>query len=212
MKRINLSAYLAVVIFLIGISFPNNCEASELTNLGLHVIPYPQQVEIGGNDFILKSPVNIMLDKNSTGVDRQSAELLKKRLQEEWGVKGVVGTDPGSSTIILTRKGAPKSIGDQGYSLATDTNVLTIRAKREDGLFYGVQTIFQLLKKTRGEVLIPGMEITDWPDINIRAVHYDTKHHQDKSSYVKSFIRDLARYKINMLVWEWEDKLAYKSH
>ncbi len=42
--------------------------------------------------------------------------------------------------------------------------------------------------------------ITDWPDIAKRAIHYDTKHHQDKASYVKSFIKDLARYKVNMLV------------
>ena len=42
--------------------------------------------------------------------------------------------------------------------------------------------------------------------------HYDTKHHQDKREYVESFIRDLARYKINMLVWEWEDKFEYPSH
>jgi hypothetical protein len=60
--------------------------------------------------------------------------------------------------------------------------------------------------------VIPGLHITDWPDIRERAVHYDTKHHQDKKEYVQGFIRDLARYKINMLVWEWEDKLAYKSH
>ncbi len=59
---------------------------------------------------------------------------------------------------------------------------------------------------------VPGMEITDWPDIQKRAAHYDTKHHQDKRSYVESFIKDLSRYKINQLVWEWEDKLAYKSH
>jgi hypothetical protein len=56
------------------------------------------------------------------------------------------------------------------------------------------------------------MRISDWPDIAERACHYDTKHHQDKREYVESFIRDLARYKINMLVWEWEDKFLYPSH
>ncbi|HEY6978257.1 MAG TPA: family 20 glycosylhydrolase, partial [Chitinophagaceae bacterium] len=54
--------------------------------------------------------------------------------------------------------------------------------------------------------------ITDWPDIAERAIHYDTKHHQDKLSYVQNFIKELARYKINILVWEWEDKFAYPSH
>ena len=56
------------------------------------------------------------------------------------------------------------------------------------------------------------MTISDQPDIPIRAVHYDTKYFQDKKEYVKSFIRTLASYKINMLIWEWEDKFAYRSH
>ena len=56
------------------------------------------------------------------------------------------------------------------------------------------------------------MKLTDWPDIPYRAAHYDTKHHQDKAGYVRKFIRDLADYKINILLWEWEDKFAYASH
>ena len=195
--------------FLLGFSLPYNCEASELSDIGVHVIPYPQQVEIGGDDFILKSPVNIVLDKNCTHIDLQTAEQLKKELQEKWGFKVWINTEKGSSTLILTRKKPPKTIGDQGYQLKTDGDVLTIKSNSEEGLFYGVQTFYQLMKKTDEGIFIPGMKITDWPDVEIRAVHYDTKHHQDKRSYVKSFIRDLARYKINMLVWEWEDKLAY---
>lgn len=213
MKRTVLKlSYLIIALFLVGKLFSAECEASELTNLGLHVIPYPQQVEIGGNEFILTSPVNIVLDKNSTELDRQTADKLKKELEEKWGIKSTIGVDKGGSNIILSRKGAAKTLGEQGYKLTTDTNILTISAKGEDGLFYGVQTFFQLVKNTRGKIVVPGMEITDWPDIKIRAAHYDTKHHQDKGSYVKDFIRDLARYKINMLVWEWEDKFAYKSH
>ncbi|MCK4299765.1 MAG: family 20 glycosylhydrolase, partial [Planctomycetes bacterium] len=40
----------------------------------------------------------------------------------------------------------------------------------------------------------------------------DTKHHQDKGEYVRWLITTLAHYKVNMLVWEWEDKFAYESH
>ncbi len=43
-------------------------------------------------------------------------------------------------------------------------------------------------------------------------MHYDTKHHQDNAEYVRDFIRALADYKVNMLIWEWEDKFAYPSH
>ncbi|MEQ8336140.1 MAG: beta-N-acetylhexosaminidase [Cyclobacteriaceae bacterium] len=186
--------------------------ASDLSNLGLHVIPYPQQVELGGSDFELSGTVNVVLDKNAGEVDKATADKLRSELETLWGVKVVVGTTSGSINIVLTRKGAAKDLKAEGYQLSTDQKNLTITANDEDGLFYGVQTLFQVLKKTRSGVIVPGMKITDWPDIAVRAVHYDTKHHQDKASYVKSFIRDMAKYKINMLVWEWEDKLAYKSH
>jgi hypothetical protein len=70
----------------------------------------------------------------------------------------------------------------------------------------------QLIKKDAAGYYIRGIKINDWPDTRQRAVHYDTKHHQDTREFVESFIRDLARCKINMLVWEWEDKFEYPSH
>ncbi|MEQ9287329.1 MAG: beta-N-acetylhexosaminidase [Cyclobacteriaceae bacterium] len=202
-----------VFMLLITINtFQNLCYGSELSDIGLHVIPYPQQVAVGGNAFLLKSPINIVLDKSATAIDRKTAEQMKSELERKWGMKAVISENKGMCNILLTRKGPSKSLAGQGYMLSTDSDELTINSKDADGLFYGVQTFFQLIKKTRDGVLVPGMEITDWPDVKIRAVHYDTKHHQDKGSYVRDFIRDLAKYKINMLVWEWEDKLAYESH
>ena len=212
MKRNRILTCLFFALLMATIPFQNNCFGSELSDLGLHVIPYPQQVALGGNEFVLKSPINVVLDKNASAIDRKTAELLKSELEKKWGLTAMISDTKGTSNIILTRKGVPKSVVDQGYILSTDASTLSISAKDEDGLFYGVQTLFQLIKKTRDNVIVPGMEITDWPDVKIRAAHYDTKHHQDKGSYVKDFIRDLAKYKINMLVWEWEDKLAYESH
>jgi len=206
-------AFVAIFILILPINASSfQGQASELSKLGLHVIPYPQQVKIGGKDFIFRNTINIVLDKNYSDTDRQTAEQLKKELEEKWGLKVGINNNSGAGIIILTRINIAKSFEDQGYILRTNGNVLTISAKSEVGLFYGVQTFFQLIIKANNEILIPAMEITDWPDVAIRAVHYDTKHHQDRSGYVKRFIRDLSRYKINMLVWEWEDKFAYKSH
>jgi N-acetyl-beta-hexosaminidase len=87
-----------------------------------------------------------------------------------------------------------------------------ITAADEAGLFYGTQTLLQLVQKDNNSFKVIGLQITDYPDIAKRAIHYDTKHHQDKIEYVKTFIKELARYKINILVWEWEDKFAYPSH
>ncbi|MEX2231364.1 MAG: beta-N-acetylhexosaminidase [Cyclobacteriaceae bacterium] len=186
--------------------------ATELSQLGLHVIPYPQEVEISGEPFAFSKRVIIVIDRNASIEDRFAAEQLVRGLKDEYGIEASISTQASKGSITLTRKGAEKRVGEQGYHVSVSTDGLVVKAQGSVGLFYGTQTVLQLFKKQGDGFLIPGLKITDWPDIKERAVHYDTKHHQDKKEYVESFIRDMARYKINMLVWEWEDKLAYTSH
>ena len=185
---------------------------SELSALGLNVIPYPQQVSTGGEDFIINGKISIELDKNAGDADRFTAEELIRDLKNKYNIQAQVGKDGTGPVIVLTHRESTKKVPLQGYQLTASKNKLIIRACSDDGLFYGTQTFLQLLKQNTSSWLIPGMVITDWPDIEKRAVHYDTKHHQDKASYVKDFIKELAGYKINMLVWEWEDKFLYPSH
>ena len=186
--------------------------ASDLSQLGLHVIPYPHEVYPGGTDFFFSDELTIVLDANHSEADRFAAEELVRDLKSAWNIKGVISGKSGDKSVLLDRKGASGTLKDQGYLLKASGNEVVISAKDEAGLFYGTRTFLQLILKTANGFRIPGLQITDWPDIKKRAVHYDTKHHQDKRSYVESFIKDLAHYKINQLVWEWEDKLAYESH
>jgi hypothetical protein len=193
---------------------------TSLVNDGIYLIPHPQEVSLGGENFILDRELTIVLDRNASDQDRFAAAELAAELKKEWRVRKVDITSTASGkSIILTHEevskyilGLPKKKSLQGYQLSAGADQLVIRAKGEAGLYYGIQTLLQIIKEGTDGPMVPGMEITDWPDLSERAVHYDTKHHQDRREYVESFIRDLARYKINMLVWEWEDKFEYPSH
>lgn len=211
-------------------------QESELTKAGIHLIPYPREVKLEGADFRLEGPLTIVLDKNATENDRFAATQLTDHLNKDLGIITSFRKTPAGKSIILSRKGADKKTGEEGYTLQAGQDRVIIRAGGEAGLFYGVQTLLQLIQKDKpgasanpdasanpGASVTPevsvnpgsfikGLEITDWPDTKTRAVHYDTKHHQDSRAFVESFIRDLARVKINMLVWEWEDKFEYPSH
>jgi hypothetical protein len=189
----------------------NTITASELSSLGLHVIPYPRQVTIGGENFLFPGRLTIVLDRNPSAADRFAAEELIRDLKSQWNITAEIGIKGAVPSVILTHQ-APKSLDRQGYQLNTGKTEIVIRARSAEGLFYGTQTLLQIIKPLPQVYMVPGMSITDWPDIPNRAIHYDTKHHQDKASYVKGFIKDLSRYKVNMLVWEWEDKFAYPSH
>jgi hexosaminidase len=186
-------------------------QSTILSTQGIALIPYPKEVKLEGVNFNLGSEVIIILDKNASESDRFAANELIRHLADI-GVKAWLSASNSKNSIILTRKGADKKLGNEGYSLISKQNSLTINAAGEAGLFYGVQTALQLIQKKGTEAYVPGLEIKDWPDTKVRAIHYDTKHHQDKRSYVESLIRDLAGYKVNMLVWEWEDKFEYPSH
>ncbi len=125
--------------------------------MGLHVIPYPQQVELGGDDFVLQNNLTLVLDKNATAVDRKTAEKLITELKEKWGIAASISDDKGAAMIMLTRKGISKKIVEQGYVITTDKSILTITANDEDGLFYGVQTLFQIIKRGRDKIFVPGI-------------------------------------------------------
>ena len=209
----------SLVLLFISISLFAMEEGSELFEAGIYLIPYPQELSMGGEDFLLGEKVSVVLDSKASEQDRFAASELVAQLQKDWGIQAVITDAAAGQSIILTHKGVSKKISGQtkkkatqGYELSTEANQVTIRANGASGLFYGTQTLLQIIKKGPRGAFIPGMKITDWPDIVERACHYDTKHHQDKREYVESFIRDLARYKINMLVWEWEDKFEYPSH
>jgi len=204
--------FLASVAFLfISIGVTRAAE-TELWRNGISLIPYPRTVEMGGEDFVFDKKIDILVDRGANPEDMFAAEELSRQLNKKWNIECRVTEVSSGISIVLTRKGAPEKVGEQGYRIETSAGRLVITANDAAGLFYGTQSMLQLIQNGRHGLYIKGMVITDWPDISWRAVHYDTKHFQEKKEYVKEFIRTLASYKINTLIWEWEDKFAYKSH
>ena len=110
--------------------------------------------------------------------------------------------------LTLSKQNVPDS--PEGYVLEINNKGVTISACSEAGLFYGCQTLEQLLEDSRdfGKE-IPQMKITDYPAIAYRAVHLDTKHHLDRMDYYYRMVDKLARYKVNAVIWELEDKLRF---
>ncbi len=189
--------------------------STDLWKNGISLIPYPQHVAIGGEDFRIYENLQLVLDVNASEETRFAAIDLGQRLHEKGIVVEMQNTASADHPcVILTiHPGAvSENLDRQSYVLSTSTQTLSITANGEAGLFYGTRTLLQLIQQDQSSMFVKGVVIRDWPDIAYRAVHYDTKHHQDKATYVKRFIRQLAEYKINMLIWEWEDKFAYQRH
>lgn len=112
-------------------------------------------------------------------------------------------------TLMLTDDGTPESA--EGYILDISDKGVVIRARGNAGLFYGCGTLEQLLTESEESGrTIPAMQIVDYPTIEFRAVHFDTKHHLDRLEYYYRIIDRLAQWKVNAVIWEIEDKLRFE--
>jgi hypothetical protein len=208
MKAIKFSALVILGLFFYS---SGNCQQTDLSKLGLNVIPYPQQVTIAEGSCVLPPSVSIALDANATAADKFAAARLSEGLKAKWRISAAVSSG-NRGTIRLTRKKSSSINNDEGYTIAVGNNEVVVQARGEAGLYHGVETLLQLIREEHEGISVRNMKIADWPATKIRAIHYDTKHHQDKREYVEELIRTLAEYKVNMLIWEWEDKFAYPSH
>jgi hexosaminidase len=130
-------------------------------------------------------------------------DILSKLPTGETNGKGVL-------TLILdtTLASLPS---EEGYILTVTHDGVEIISPGEAGIFYGCQSLEQLLEDAMDfRVPVPACRITDFPSLTYRAVHFDVKHHLDHMNYYYESIDRLARYKINAVIFEFEDKLRYR--
>ncbi len=111
---------------------------------------------------------------------------------------------------ISTGNNLPDS--DEGYVLEIKDGQVTISARAQAGLFYGCQTLLQLLEDSRDQqVEIPACRITDYPKIAYRGIHLDLRHHVNSIGYYYKMIDRLAHIKVNAVIIEFQDRLRYRK-
>jgi len=105
------------------------------------------------------------------------------------------------------------SLGDEGYRLLVDSTRIIISANTGKGLFYGVQSLKQLVKGNAGNEFLRCMEITDYPSYKYRGVMDDISRGPIPTmDYVKYQIRRLAEVKINVFMHYIEHVVKTKKH
>jgi len=198
MKNLKIHFLLFAVIF-----FGSACDKKLPGSLSypFRIIPQPQKVELlrgKGLDFGKLTAVDISNIKNRPVM----GEILSNLTITNNKANGVL------SLIIDPELGETKD--PEGYVLTIQNGNVEIKSIGEAGIFYGCQTLEQLLEDARDfNTTIPACRITDYPALRYRAVHFDVKHHLDHMNYYYQSIDRLARYKINAVIFEFEDKLGY---
>ncbi|MDO3411094.1 family 20 glycosylhydrolase [Saccharibacillus sp. CPCC 101409] len=121
---------------------------------------------------------------------------------------GASGSEDGSESQA-PRQEAAASSREQGYRLEAAEERIHIVAPDAAGLYYGLQTLLQL-PDSQGN--IDPVVIEDWPDTRLRAMNYDLRQNFSKPELLIRYLADFARYKINALLIEYEDKFPFRKY
>lgn len=178
-----------------------------LAQAEIAIIPEPVTLIKQAGHFTL--PENIVIQANKSPELKQTITFLRERLSIPTGhFVSVVHTATPTTTIklIINDKNDPV-LGAEGYHLAVGTKQITLRANKPAGLFYGVQTLLQLLPKeieAKEEVngikwTMPCVNITDYPRLGWRGLMFDVARHFFTKEEVKQYIDAMVRYKYNLL-------------
>ena len=179
------------------------------SNHSVYIVPQPVSMQMGKGDFILK-PASV-IELSATDADaKRVANFLSKKLSAATGyavpVQSVSGPSNSSGNIRLSlfNDGA---LGSEGYKLNVSTSLVTITANKPAGLFYGMQTLLQLLpkeieSKTAVKNInwnIPAITVTDYPRFSWRGLMFDVARHFFTKKDIEQYIDQMVRYKFNLL-------------
>ena len=204
--------YIYLIFTFIFLSTSTAQTISDLRSRGYVMFPTPQKVELTNE--------NVRIDENwqlkpGKKVPENIINNLKERSASLYNLEFA---SQSSKSIVLSIDGATVKVDDpecseQAYRITISSDKVLIEGNSHVGLFYGIQSFLQLLKPTSdGTLNFPVGVITDWPDLELRFIHWDTKHHRDKVGTLKRYIDWLAYFKVNAIAFEIEDKYEYPSH
>lgn len=180
----------------------------------LSIVPWPQSVVPGAGAFAVAENTRFGAD---TPEARAAAEVVAAplRLATGWTLPVVDGR--ADITFALT---SGVDTGEEGYRLSSTPGGVTVTARTGAGLFYGAQTLVQLLPPAvlRGGRIgngtlawnVPAVEIQDAPRFGYRGLHLDVVRHFFPVAFVKRYIDLMARYKFNRFHWHLTDDQGWR--
>ena len=187
----------------------------------LSIIPKPLKVIKKAGHFSLNPESKIYLNSKEKQ-SHHAADYLIKKLNKSsefnFKVEKVTEQDLQKNVILLSTNEKDKSLGDEGYTLTVNADFVLISAFKPAGLFYGIQTLRQLLpieieSKEKAENIkweIPCVEIRDVPRFKWRGAHLDVCRHFFPKEFVKKYIDILAMHKLNTFHWHLTEDQGWR--
>ncbi len=216
----------AVCLLFIGLA------PCEIPAQDLKLVPEPKEVQKREGVFVIGPGTQVVLGMTHAQEDRTAAEMLAEEIEAAtgWKIRIIASRfmPKSSGVIYLARLGDDRSVRsaleakglsldeksqEEGYLLDVDGKRIIVAGATGAGLFYGVETLRQLLHRSGERQLhCPAVAIKDWPAMRWRGLHDDISRGPVPTlDYMKKQIRTLAEYKLNLFSLYIEHVFDYQN-
>jgi hexosaminidase len=191
-----------------------HADAANEPAIPIQVIPQPLSVTPGKGQFVFTSRAQIVAPASAQAL----AEQLRDYLRPATGFPlPIVRTGTAGGVSLVIDHGL-KQLGPEGYRLEVTRAGVRIRAYSQAGIFYGIQTLRQLLppdvmRRTRVDGVrwaVPVAVIEDSPRFSWRGAHMDVARHFMPKDFVLKFLDLMALHKLNIFHWHLVDDQGWR--
>jgi hexosaminidase len=197
--------FLILIVLITSFSTITNAQDNG-PNMG--IIPAPVSIKKSTGTFTLSRQTAIVADSPDNKAVLFLADYLhsKKMLNIQPKANG---GDAVANSIVLTSSGTD-GLPAEGYRLTITPERITIAGKGA-GLFYGIQTLIQLIPaEGMASLSLPCVQIEDYPRFGYRGMMLDVCRHFFSVEFVKKYIDLIAAYKFNTFHWHLTDDQGWR--
>lgn len=180
-----------------------------------NIIPKPNEIRALDGYFQIKWSTGIYVQNED---EKGVADYLASLLRPSTGFPLVISSQKNTDTGYIELSLSDDIKEEEGYRLSVTEAGINITAKTPKGLFYGVQSLRQLLPEKIEERhpvnyipwRVPAVEIVDSPDFGYRGMHLDVSRHFFPKEFIKKYIDLIALHKMNTFHWHLTDDQGWR--
>jgi hexosaminidase len=201
-----------LIIISSAIAFLLACKSVPEAPIKISIIPKPVFVEAGKGDFTLNTKTSIYF----MGGETEATTLIPIFTKELSSLTGIEirpesrNSSRNQINLAITKQ---DSLPDEGYKLDITSKKISISSATPQGLFYGLQSLKQLILTAKGqgkELTLPALTIIDYPRFAYRGMMLDVGRYFMAKDSVLRFIDFLALYKFNNFHWHLTEDQGWR--
>ncbi|HYH14501.1 MAG TPA: beta-N-acetylhexosaminidase [Flavisolibacter sp.] len=193
-----------LIVFLVAL-IPSMLFAQEVG-----IIPQPVKIEFAkaADRFAIGQNTQIVAVHEEA---MPAARFLQDYIKKYYGKElAIIAKSNKANSIVLSKRSLEDTIKG-AYTLHSQKGSIQITASEGAGLFYGVQSLIQLLPVSgRLEEGVPAVRIEDYPRFQYRGMHLDVSRHIFPVDYIKKYIDYIALHKMNYFHWHLTDDQGWR--